>query len=509
MQTVTSAYNAYPDTRLVDARVSFGVIAPEAAATAKHNASPGAKVAQLQQTHNRIEKSSAKYAALEPNLWRLDGSFSLLPVHSETVEVGWWSEALSGEEGFFENPPFVCYDFSSNQKSFGFTLAFDCHLPEQYPSELEASTYNEYGTLVERKTFFPDTWRYVLDMPTQAYRAVKFIFKRTRHPFRRVRLCECTFGVIYEYDKGSMTSLQYEHSIDVLAKSLPSAELSVTVNNASRLYNMANPSGVFAYLQDGQALECSLSIGGEAVSMGKTYFSSAKSTDGSLTSCITANDRIMQLEGKEYGTGSSGTWLLSEAVTAILETAAIRIPVLISAACDVMIRRCIPERTKCREVLRLACQAARCTCYIDRLDRLVFVRPAFGAVKDELTRDRMHGEAQIEISNTFNTVRLTVRDSYANTEEVFVASAIATDDYERADEVENPLVYDGQAVANWLLAGHKRRLLYKLQSRGNPALESLDTIRVEDAYGENNQVLITGQQFSFDGGLDSEVSAVG
>lgn len=509
MQTVSSAYHPYPDTRQVGARVRFGVIAPEAAATAKHSASVGATVAQLGQTHNRIEQSSACFAALEPKLWRLDGSFSILPDNTQTVELGWWSGVLSDADGTFASPPFVRYDFAENQKSFGFTLAFDRNLPEDYPTELEASTYDERGALIERKTFYPNDWRFALDMPTQGYRGVQMVFKKTKKPGRRVRLTELTFGIVYEYDGKSMTGLQYEHSVDLLAKSLPSAELSVTVNNANHLYNMANPSGVFSYLQDGQALDASLFIGGEEVKLGTTYFSSAKSTDGALTSSITANDRMMLLENTDYGSGSSGTWPLRDAVSAILGKAGLSITVVMPAECNVTVNKCIPDRTKCREALRLACQAARCTCFIDRLDRLVFLRPAFGAVADTITRDQQYSEAQISIRNTFNTVRLTVRDGYANTEQTYTAREVTTDDYERADEVNNPLAADGQAVANWLLQGHKLRLAYKVSSRGNPALESLDSIRVQDSYGENRPLLISGQQFSYDGGLKAEVNAVG
>lgn len=510
MQIVSSTFDAYPDERRVDCTVTFGVVAPDAAETAQPTSSTGATVSQLPQTHNGQSKTTAKYLTLEPDLYELDGSFELLPDDTTGVEIGFWSDVLSGADGAFASYPYVRYDFAANQKSYGFTLAFDSNLPSEYPSEIEVTTYSDASTVIETKTFYPDGWRYIVDMPTTAYKAVKVVFKKTNHPYRRVRLCEMTFGIIYEYDRTSISDVKYVHEIDPMAQALPAAELTATVDNTNKLYNMANPTGVYAYLQDGQTLDAAISIGGERVNMGKTYFTTAKSTDGAMTATITANDRMLLLDGFEYNSGVTGTWTLSDAVTAILAAANVSCAVIVPSDCNVTIRKCIPQKTKCREALRMAAQAARCTCYFDRLDRLVFVRAvAATTAHDELTRDRMEDEAQIEISNTYNTVKLTVRDEYADTETVYTASDIGADDYERADEIANPLVNDGQAVADWLLSGYKNRLRYKVQSRGNPALESGDTVKIHDYYGVNNNALVTGQEFAFDGGLECEVTAVG
>ncbi len=508
MQTVTNTYDAYRDYRRVNAKVSFGVVAPEASWTAQHSSSPGAVIAQLGQTHNSVEKTQARYASLEPDLWRLDGGFTVLPDDTKTAEVGWWSDPMSDEQGSFEDCPFVRYDFTANQKSFGFTVSFDSHLPEEYVTELEVSTFDETGVLIERKTFYPNAWRYVLDMPTQGYRGVLLVFRRTKNPFRRVRLAEFLFGVIYEYEKGSIKDLQLERSLDPTARALPAAELSVTVDNANRLYNMANPAGAFAYLQERQPLDVQFSIDGEIVKMGRVYFAVSESSDGALTSTITAYDALMQLEGQSFYGGRDGTWLLADAVKAILNGSGLHIEVVMPEECNVTIRSSTPKRCTRREALRLACQAACCTCYIDRQNRLVFIKPSFSAPLEGLTRDHMAEEAQIGVRDTYNAVRLIVRNEYTDREMYYFAQDVATDDSLRIDEVDNALAYDGQAVADWLLLWHKRRTQYLLQTRGNPALESLDCVRVFDSYGENNTVMVTGQRFAFDGGLDCEVEGL-
>lgn len=508
MQPVSQAYNAYPNTRHIDVNVTFGVIAPEASKTAVPSSSASASISQLGQTHNLIDKPTAKYASLEQDLWMLDGTFDIVPDDTSNVQIGWWSGVLSDKDGVFSSAPYVRYDFAEVQKSYGFMLTFDSALPGNYPAELEATAYGSDGAVIQTKTFYPDSTHYVVNMPTQNYKAIKFTFKKTSKPFRRVRLMEVVFGIIYKYDKNSITTLEVVHEIDPMALSLPSAEMSVTINNKNKLYNMANPSGMFAYLQDGQSLESGIAIGGVSVNMGKTYFTSAKSRDGALTAQVVSNDRMILLDSKEYNDGATGTWTLSQAVSAILAVAGLEIEVVMPSELNVTIRKCIPKKTKCREALRLACQAARCTCYISRDDKLMFVRAALITPVDELTRDRMHDDAQIEISNTTNAVKLTVEDEYAETEQIYTARNVAEGDYERTEEIDNPLVQDGQAVADWLLAGFERRTKYTVQSRGNPAVDTLNTVRVHDYYGVNSPVLVTKQTFDFKGGLEADVIGV-
>jgi hypothetical protein len=173
-----------------------------------------------------------------------------------------------------------------------------------------------------------------------------------------------------------------------------------------------------------------------------------------------------------------------------------------------VVGKALPECT-CREALRLVSQAARCTCYIDRSDRLVFVEPEIASPIDTLDHNNMAGVAKIKVSERINVVELTVKDEYAQTEAVYRAENISIDEQEHIATYTNPVAVDGPAVADWLLLMDERRLSYTINERGNPAREIGDTAVIYDAYGENRPALITRESYTFDGGLSCSTQAVG
>ena len=63
-------------------------------------------------------------------------------------------------------------------------------------------------------------------------------------------------------------------------------------------------------------------------------------------------------------------------------------------------------------------------------------------------------------------------------------------------------------MANWLLAWVQRRVSYELTTRGNPALDLLDTAKIDDVYGVNGNAIITQLDYSYDGGLSCDAKAI-
>ena len=245
--------------------------------------------------------------------------------------------------------------------------------------------------------------------------------------------------------------------------------------------------------------------------MGRQYFTGASSEDGGLTAKITFNDWLYALDDIEYNDGKSGMWTLSEAVSAILTAAGVSIETVFDDALDsVVIRKCIPQNTSSREAVRLCAQAAMCTCYIDRENRLHFSRPEIGTAADEWTRDVQRQDAQIVVGQLYNVVQLTRRNEYVDDseDEVFTAKNVAADDFERVKEINNPLVNDGAAVAAWILGWVQRRVSYDVPYRGNPALCLLDTVQINDVYGVNGKAILTEHNFDYDGGLKSDATAI-
>ena len=508
MVPTTAAYNPYTDIRRAELSFVFGVVAPEAAKTAQASSSAQSAVSQLEQTTDEVEQMSGKYTALETNMWILDGTMQIYP----GAQAGWQGNDISGNDKAFQSAPWLEFSFAQNQDSYGFTLIFDDTQPDNYPSEVVTTTYDLNGGQIGMVTTRPTGYLHIVNLPTQDYRKVRFVFVGTNIPHRRVRVCQVRFGINYIYDRTSISEVTVRQSVSPWCESLPSAEIDATVDNSDQLYNMINPEGLYLYLQDGQYMEWALTINGEKIDMGRGYFTSAESEDGGLTASITFNDRLLVMDDMEYNDGASGTWTLSEAISALLDASGAGIEAVFDGSLGSMtIRKCIPQKTKIREAIRMCAQAALCTCYIDRENKLHFFSPTVSEnAAEEWTRDVQHEDAQVKVGQLYNVVQLTRRDEYQENaeDEVFTAKNVAVDDFERVYEVDNPLVNDGNAVAQWILGWVQRRVSYEVTTRGNPALDLLDTVQIDDVYSVNGKAILTQLDYSYDGGLQCDAAAI-
>lgn len=515
MQTVSAAYAPYPDKRWSDLRVSFRLVDVDAAADATATASEADGISQLTQTHDGIEGMSAKWATLETDGWPLDGTCKILPDDVTGYQTGWWSN-LSGADGSFATPPTLTFDFTADQSSIGFTVIFD-DKANWYPKEVTVNVYNASSVLLGTKTVQCTSAKQIIDLPIENYRQVVLSFGDTQKPYQRVRVSEVIFGIVQYFDKANIPGGSLLYEISPTAENLPSNELIITIDNTDRKYNMINPGGLYAYLQQGQPLDAEIGVGEnrnslEYVSMGRFYYAQAQAKDSAMTAEIIAYDRFYQLDKSIYRAGVTGTWTVAEAVGAVIADSGISITTVIPSAIGaISVNKCIPQNTTHREALRLIAQAAMCTCYFNRDDELVFAEIAERTPVDTLDGDNLYDVAEISVAERVNTVELTVMDEYAETETVYTASDLASGETAQVWAVDNSLVAaaNGAAVAAWLLAMKQKRLTYELQERGNPAREIADTVTVYDAYGENRNAVITKKQFDYDGTLSADTRGWG
>lgn len=511
MKTIADSYTPYADSRRVNLSFVFGVVSPGASSLAQPSSSEQAIVSQIAQSHDEIEEMTSKYASLEQDIFLLDGSFSIYPDNTSLVQVGWQSANMSNANGTFTTSPWLEFSFPEPQDSYGFTLLFDDKVEDDYPTQVQTTVYNASGTVLQTKTTEPNSWSHVIDMPIQGYSKVHFEFLKTNQPYRRIRVCEVRFGINYEYGCSNLENVTVKQSISPWAANLPSTEVSAVVDNSDQLYNMVNPAGLYAYLQDGQFMEYHIEINGVRIPMGKQYFTNAESEDGGLTANITFNDWLYILDDVEYNNGTTGTWTLQEAISDILSTAGIdKDSVYEGTVGTVVIQKCIPQKTSCREAIRICAQAAMCTCFIDNADVLHFIRPSVLTKVDEWTQDVQHSDAQVKVGQLYNVVQITARNEYIENGEdvIYTAKNVAAGDFERIYEVTNPLVVDGNLVAEWILSWVQRRVSYEVTYRGNPALDLLDTIQIDDVYQVNGLAILTQQNFEFDGGLSATATAI-
>lgn len=511
MQEIT--VNPYTSPRFSDIKVQFEVVDVNAAEDATPMVTSQAEISKLEQVHNRNTENTNKIATLEPNYFLLDGSF-VLPDENDNGEIGWWSGEISDVQGNINQV--LEFNFIESHSSIGFTVIFDDKANE-YAADFVIQVYGENNMLLgEDIVIGNNSSKYISDMPVDNYRRVKLTFTKTSKPFRRVRVCEVVFGIIEVFNKDNTSELNVLYEASLNADVFSSHELSIVIDNKDRKYNMINPRGIYRFLQQGQVLKAELGVGPtsnnvERVNLGKFYYSYSQAEDDSLTARITANDLAYTLINTRCRLGTTGTWTVNEAVNSVVADSGLDITVSIpNEIGNRIINKCIPYNLSHREALRMIAQAAMCSCYFNRDDVLVFAEIKISDIEvDELNNDNLYVPAKVSDIGRVNKIELIVRDQYAETETIYTASNKVLGESYRTKSFENPLAYDGQSVADWLLACEQMRIVYELQERGNPAREIADTVKIYDAYNENRNAVITREEYIFDGALRASTEARG
>lgn len=508
MQNTTALYDAYKPVRRVKTKATFELIDVDANINAVPSASDGTAFSILEQTHDKITDISAKFATLESNYWKLDGSFFTIHNTRNNGQIGYWSNDISDKYGNINIT--MSFEFSIPQTSKFFTVIFDDRTKE-YAKDFTLTTYSSSGSVLNTKTVSGNTLSVaVIEMASISYKKLVIKFTKTANPYRRIRVCEVVFGYLQSFTDDDISSINIQYTTSIDSQSLPSCAMSITLNNIDKQYNIINPNGIYKYLQKGQGINLSIYLDGEYISLGRYYFENSTSDDNSMTATINAYDKIYSLDNKKCNIGTTGTWTIDEAVSAVIsdsgEHIEVKIPDRIASR---TIGRCIPQGTTHREALRMIAQAGMSVCYINRNSVLEFIEPSTQANTEVIDNNKMSKYPKVSDNGLINSIKITVKNEYAeNSEEkIYTASDIADDETEKLLEINNPLVLN-QEVAEWILKMQKYRIAYDIEERGNPALEITDCIQINDVYGENKNGFIINEAFSIGIGLQGTIRAV-
>lgn len=505
MQTQSGTYDAFPGSRTVKSYVRFEFLDIDADTNATATSGDADAISDLDQLNDGIETASDYYPALEPDLLVLNGTSRVLPDDTSALQIGFWSDELSGADGTFTTPPKVRFTNGGSEISvIGYVLFFDDKV-NQYPTSIKITTYDSDGTTaIDQGTVANNSTYAVLNFPSSGY-YVDFEFLETSESYRRVRMIERALGIVQIFADSTRPSMTLEYGADIAAESFPSRELEFTFDNLDHAYNLLSPNSLFEYLQDNQSIVAKIIMDGEAVEMGTFYYTSAEAADGAITAKITANDLILSLDDAVYNSGATGSSTLATMVTAILSGTGITAN-YDTGLSTTSVSTAIPQDTSKREAIRLLAQASCCTCWMDRDGVLQFADLTVGTSVDTLTGDELYNWSGISIADKVGSVELVVKDEYADTENTYTSGTDTP-----VKTIRNPCVAaaNGNTVAAWLLSCYQRRKKYNVKNRCNPAVEISDTITIYDVYGENADATATGISITYDGGLYANTKAVG
>ncbi len=500
MIKTSDTYTPFPKIRRVGFEVEFRIIDINAKGNAVASASGSASVSDPAQTNNGNRKSR-DYQTLELNHIILDKSQPIIPDDVSGIEMGWWSETISDENGVFETPPSIRYDFTMDISSIGFTAFYAAS-----PRRVRITAYNGAGDVLDSQVFSETGDSHIYNMPVQNYRAVEFEFLETPLPYRRIRMTEVVFGITQIFDSSRIASVSLSYGADIAAESVASRQLIFKFDNSDHAYNLLNPEGLYAYLQDGQQIVARSQIGDEMIDMGTFFYTKAASKDSALTAEITANDVIYALDRSDFTGGSTMTTTLESAVGLVLEGLGISCRFAEGVGSRI-VKMGIPTNAKRREGIRMLAQAAMCSVWTDRNGVLYFHPLKVSDTEDgRLTASDLYNYDGITVEPKTDTVELSIKSEFEDGDMIYTAGS-----GDKVKTVNNPCVaaQNGQAVADWLLAQYNRRKHYSVQNRCDPAVEVGDTLKVADAYQQNDNAVVVGIEIRYNGGLSATTRCVG
>lgn len=515
MRKVSANYNPFPVVRDVDCLISFGVMDTNAKKeTTVIDTNDGGVFSNIRAAVNDVHKASGCWAALEENLWRLDGAFEFLPKNHASEETGWWSSEISGADCTFRKNPVVRFTFPALLSTLGWTLYFD-GLSGQYAKKIRITAYNSSGAVVDTGIYENNAAVFAVQHYVGDYTAVEFEFIETSEPTRRVRLVEVDFGITKSYDRNSLGSVSMVYGADILSRSLPTRELVFTFDNSDKQYNLLNPDGVYQYLQEGQKIRAKFSIGGEEVDMGEFVFTSADVSKSGIVPEITAHDALYVLDKSVFNGGTGAEMTLSAAISAVLGDYELEC-IYDGSLASVKVTLSPPADTSVRECIRMLAQAAMCTAYIDRDGALRFTKLSTASAEvGSITADELYDYSGVSISEPVDGVKLTVSSEYnldadgSPISSVYTAGSVAVGAV--VQSFSNPCVAsaNGSACAAWLLGGLKMRKSYNVKNRCDPSVEIGDTVRIDDIFANRENAVVTGLDISYNGTLSAKTKGVG
>lgn len=494
----------YAPSRQTLAKVAFQLVDTTASKDAVATVTSESMISQKNQIYNTNTDLYAKFASFENNYWKLDGSFHLPPKNIVGLETGWSSNILSNANRAFSTAQVLTIDFDQDHSSIGLTITFD-KLANEYATNFVIVAKNSVGTTISTTTVTNNILTtYILESNLANYRQIIITFTKTNNPYRRLRVAEVSFGIIEEYTGSELIDLNVLEEVDTVSEQATANEVVFTIDNQDKRFNILNPTGIYPFLQRRQKLIpyiglVKVDLSEEYVKMGVYYLSEWKSNEGALTATFTGRDILDLLAQDEIAETSYVAKTLHFIATDILTTAGLTTEdyTLDIALLSITVTATLPQSTY-REALQLVAIAGQCVLYSDRLGKIQMKRLSGVSTYETIDFDNTYQSPSITLDKLVNTIIVVVGAG----EYTYTDPAKPTNEEVFAIKIDNPLIDNNTlalAVATWVLVEKKKRFLYEINWRGNPALESSDILTVEDDFSEDKEMIITKNDYSFAG----------
>ncbi|MCG7406787.1 hypothetical protein MH117_05095 [Paenibacillus sp. ACRRX] len=419
--------SVYAPIRQTTARVTFDISDVTAASDNAVTVTSEAEISRKDQLTDQMWLRPA-YATFEPDYWRLDGSIAIPPKASEPgYETGWYSGGMSGEAGLFTPNQVMDFSFSEDHSSMGITISFD--LPtNEWAEEFDIDVYDRTGVVIRHvEARGNEQARYVVEDQFANYRRIRITLRKWCKPNRRAKVIEVSFGVIRVYKDDKLVKANMVEELNALADVVPANEIKFTVDNSSKEFNILNPKGFYAFLQEQQVVAAEIGVYTadnvvEWINMGIYYLTDWQSDEGALTTTFTARNVFNLLDKGDY-MSSGVTWTLYGLAENVLQRAGIE-----KYSIDNRLRNIptsgFPGKVSYRKALQLIGIAAKAVVYQDRTGVINIKVLEQVSPIDNVTSDNMYKDPQIKLDKLVSSVDITTSVYSAGNEQEVLSTSM-------------------------------------------------------------------------------------
>lgn len=512
MQAVSQAWKDEQNKKLIEAEsfveLTLNVTDPAALADASAADNGHEIISNVGQTLETPPPSPVRYAALERNLWLLDGTFSILPDSPPYGNNGYVGDVFSGSDGVYSTVPTITLSFSKVYDTFlpGLTITWGSAYEGEYADTFRVTSWNGNTQVDAYLVTRNQSLTSVFDGDLKNYDRITVEILRWSKPYRRARIERLLVGVEQTFTKSDF--IKYSHTLfsDPLSAELPKTEISFEVKNLNGQYNPDNPRGAYKYLIERQKVTArygyKLGNNVEWIKAGTFYLSEWECPQNGITATFTARDALEYMNDAYTGP-FSGT--LMDIAVAALEQVELPVmpdgspPWVLDNSLNNILAATNADLSKytVAEVLQLTANAGCCVFYQDR-DGRIRIEPLTSNSTDYRI-DQFNSLENAEISLTKQLKSVDVNDGQ---------SVVTVGSVGEIQPVNNPLISDVRApiVAQWAANYLKNRRILSGSFRADPRLDSLDRVTNENQFSEN-VVLVTQIEYSYNGAFRGSYQA--
>ena len=401
---------------------------------------------------NGLDKNYRKFATLEPNMWKLDGTFDIYS-GSPSQSTGYISDVFSEDDATFTTHPVITITLPQvyTNPIPGITIQWS-ETYQECARDFIVTVYDS-GSPVVTETITGNTDIIsVIETEISSYDEVQIEIVEWCLPQRRARIEDIYLGVKKIFQKGDLLGFEHSQNVDLISSVLPKSQVVFQINNVDGEWNPDNPTGVMKYLEERQQVSVrygyKISGGIEWIKAGTFFLSEWETPSNGISASFTARD-LFEFMGNPFAATDGTFTLYALALQAITQA---NLPTFPDGTDRYYIDSSLSSISatiqasdfsySIGEVLQMCANAACCVMYQNR-DGKIMIEPFANVLSDYIIDEFVsYQNAEYEISKELQSVN--VNDGAGN------ATNGTTGEVQT---ISNPLIQNSStanSVAAWI-----------------------------------------------------------